>query len=265
MNDMSAVIVPKSDQINADDLIAGPMTITIREVKIRGGEEQPVSIYFDDSDKAFRPCKSMSRVLVQAWGPDANKYVGRSLTLYRDPKVKWGGLEVGGIRISHMSDIDGEKLMMLTATKGQRKPFQVLPLVAAKSTGPTQADAIDELEKAAEQGTDALQTAWRLKWMAPFREALAADLERLKPIAAAKDAPDDRREDDTPDTNTNDVAAAKADEIIAAVKGVDNVPAVDRILAENQAHYDAFDDDTKMRIDIAASNHKTALDAKAEA
>lgn len=132
MNDMSAVIVPKSDQINADDFIAGPRTITIRDVQIRGGQEQPVSIYFEGSDKAFRPCKSMSRVLVQAWGPDAKVYVGRSLTLYRDPAVKWGGMEVGGIRISHLSDIDGKMVLQLTATKGQRKPHVVMPLVAEK-------------------------------------------------------------------------------------------------------------------------------------
>lgn len=129
MNDMSAVIVPKSDQINADDLISGPLTITIEDVQIRGGQEQPVSIYFAGSDKAFRPCKSMSRVLVAAWGPDANAYIGRSLTLYRDPKVKWAGMEVGGIRISHMSHIDREMVMALTATKGSRKPHAVKPLV----------------------------------------------------------------------------------------------------------------------------------------
>lgn len=33
MSDMSAVIQPKSDQINADDMIGGPMTVTITGVK----------------------------------------------------------------------------------------------------------------------------------------------------------------------------------------------------------------------------------------
>lgn len=127
---MADVIVPKSDQWNADDFVAGPITFTIREVQIRGGQEQPVNILLDGSDKAYRPCKSMSRVLVHAWGPDAKVYIGRSLTLYTDPSVKWGGLEVGGIRISHMSHIDGKLQMALTATKGQRKPFVVMPLVA---------------------------------------------------------------------------------------------------------------------------------------
>jgi hypothetical protein len=134
MNDMSQVIIPKSDQWNADDFLAGPMTFTIREVRITPGSEQPVNILLEGTDKFYRPCKSMSRVLVGAWGADAKAYVGRSLTLYRDPEVKWGGLAVGGIRISHMSHLDGAKTMVLTATKGSRKPFKVMPLVDAPQT-----------------------------------------------------------------------------------------------------------------------------------
>lgn len=125
MNDMSAVIVPKSDQINAEDFIAGPATFTIEEVAITPGTEQPVSIKLVGEKRVWRPCKSMSRVLVGGWGPDAKAYVGRSVTLYRDPKVKWGGLEVGGIRISHMSHIERDMVMSLTATKGKRAPHQV--------------------------------------------------------------------------------------------------------------------------------------------
>lgn len=133
MNDMSGVIEPKSDQLNADDMISGPMTVTIRDVKITPGTEQPVSIILSETDKFYRPCKSMSRVLVGAWGADAKAYLGRALTLYRDPEVKWGGMAVGGIRISHMSHIDGAKVMVLTATKGSRKPHKVMPLVLEPS------------------------------------------------------------------------------------------------------------------------------------
>lgn len=133
MNDMRKAIEPKSDQMNADSLIAGPMTITITDVSIRGGQEQPVSIHFEGDDgKPWKPCKSMSRVLVAAWGPDAKQYVGRSVTLYRDPKVKWAGMEVGGIRISHMSHIEREMLMQLTATRGKRAPHLVKPLELPK-------------------------------------------------------------------------------------------------------------------------------------
>ncbi len=138
MSDMSPAIVPKSDQLNADDLIAGPLTIKIRDVQIRGGQEQPVSIFYDgDNGKPYKSCKSMSRVIVAMWGPDANQYVGRSLTLYRDPTVTWAGMAVGGIRISHMSHIEREMTMALTATKQSRKPFTVRPLAPGKATPPS--------------------------------------------------------------------------------------------------------------------------------
>lgn len=134
MNDMRAVIVPKSDQINADDLLGGPMTITVTKVEIRPGTEQPVSIHFEgDKGKPYKPCKSMARVMVHCWGPDASQYVGRSMTLYCDPKVMWGGLAVGGIRISHLSHLDATQTMALTATKGSRKPFTVKPLAQGSS------------------------------------------------------------------------------------------------------------------------------------
>src|SRR5688572_15105315 len=106
MSDMSAVIIPKSDQLNADDLIAGPRTITITGVTIKAGE-QPVSIHYEgDNGKPYKCCKSMARILVSAWGADSKQYVGRSVTLFRDPEVKWAGMAVGGIRISHMTNID---------------------------------------------------------------------------------------------------------------------------------------------------------------
>ena len=129
MNDMKQTIIPKSDQLNADDLISGPRTITITGVSIKGGQEQPVAISFDGDDgKPYKACKSMCRVMVMAWGADSKKYIGRSMTLYRDPSVKWGGMEVGGIRISHMSDIDSTLTMALTATRSSRKPFTVKPI-----------------------------------------------------------------------------------------------------------------------------------------
>jgi hypothetical protein len=73
---------------------------------------------------------------VNAWGKDANRYVGKSMTLYRDPGVKWGGMDVGGIRISHMTDIERDMVMALTEKKGSRKPFIVKPLVAQKAAAP---------------------------------------------------------------------------------------------------------------------------------
>lgn len=134
MNDMASAIAPKSDQINADDLIGGDMVITITGVKVSPGQEQPVSIEFEGSKKVFRPCKSMSRVLVAAWGPDTSRYLGRSIKLYRDPDVTWAGLKVGGIRIREMTDLDGGRALTiaLTEKKGSRKPAVIKPLSVEK-------------------------------------------------------------------------------------------------------------------------------------
>jgi len=146
MSDMTATIAPKSDQMNADDLIAGPRTITVTRVTVNPGAEQPVDVFFEgDGGKPFRPGKSMRRVLVAVWGPDPSAYAGRSMTLFRDPEVTWGGMAVGGIRISHMSHMDGPMVLALTATKKARKPFRVEPLTVAKSPDDKAAKAAADL------------------------------------------------------------------------------------------------------------------------
>lgn len=126
--DMTASIIPKSDQINADDLISGPVTVTIDKVSA-GSSEQPVDVHLMEfPDRAFRPSKSMRRVMVAAWGADTAAYTGHRLTLYRDPTIRFGKDEVGGIRISHMSHIDKALRIALTVTRGKREPFTVAPL-----------------------------------------------------------------------------------------------------------------------------------------
>jgi hypothetical protein len=152
MTDLSKTIAPKSDQLNSDDLIGGPITITLTRVSANEGTpEQPINVFFEgDGGKPYRPGKSMRRVLVHVWGKDGASYVGRSMTLYRDPDVQFGGLKVGGTRISHMSHIDKAQTMALTATKASRKPFTVKPLVDAPvKVAPVDADRIIESAKAA--------------------------------------------------------------------------------------------------------------------
>lgn len=135
--DMRDTIIPKSDQLNADSLMAGPLTVKITKVARASTVEQPIAVSFEgDGNTPYMPCKSMRRVMVAVWGPDAAAYMGRSMTLYRDADVTWGGMAVGGIRISHMSHITEPVTLALTATKKARKPFRVLPLVIAEPTPP---------------------------------------------------------------------------------------------------------------------------------
>jgi hypothetical protein len=154
MNDMRPAIVAKSDQLTADDLISGPRTITVTHVVITPESEQKVSVFFEGDDgKPYRSCKSMSRVMVHAWGPDAAVYPGRSMTLYRDPSVKWGGMAVGGIRISHISHIEKEQSIALMETAKKKKVFRVLPLGNAPPAR-TLGQFLDELETNLRAATD---------------------------------------------------------------------------------------------------------------
>jgi hypothetical protein len=144
MIDISQTIKPKSDQLNADDLIGGPRVIHIRDVKAGGSPEQPISIYFDgDDNKPYKPCLSMRRLLVAAWGKDGQSYIGRHLNLYNDPSVAFGKVEVGGIRISHASHIDKPLNIALTVSKARRKPYVLHPLTAA-DIPQEQSSVIDE-------------------------------------------------------------------------------------------------------------------------
>lgn len=130
--DLSKTIIPKSDQLNADDLISGSKIIKIRDIKGGADEAQPVNVYFyGDNNKPYKPCKSMRRVLVQLWGADGFQYIGRRITLFRDDAVKWAGVEIGGIRISHASHIASETRVLVTTAKNKRTPvtIEVLPLV----------------------------------------------------------------------------------------------------------------------------------------
>ncbi len=135
--DMSRFIEAKSDQLNADDLIGAPRTITITRVTGNDGD-QPVSIFYEgDGGKPFKPCKTIRRVMMGVWGRYANEYVGRSMTLYRDNSVTFGGLQVGGIRISHMSGIDKETTVVVMKSKGKKAGMKILPLTDAPRQDPT--------------------------------------------------------------------------------------------------------------------------------
>lgn len=133
MSDVSNLrdtIIPKSDQLNAEQLLSEPMTITVTGVR-RGADDQPVVINYEGDDgRPYKPCKTCRKILIFAWGDDGREWVGRSMTLFNNPEIKFGGVKVGGIRISHMSHIDREIGISLTATKGKKEPVIIKKLAA---------------------------------------------------------------------------------------------------------------------------------------
>ncbi len=147
MIDMKATIAPKSDQLNADDLINGAtMTITVTQVDVKPNADQPCTIRFEgDNGKPYKPCKSMRRALIMVWGDDGQAYVGQSMTLICDPNVKWGGVAVGGLRITHMTGLTEKRVISLTATRGVKKPYSIEPLILGNPI--TEADWLQWVEK----------------------------------------------------------------------------------------------------------------------
>jgi len=284
MTDLSLTIDPKSDQLNADDLIGGPRTILVTRVSGRDTAEQPIAINFEgDNGKPYLPCKSMRRVLVQVWGKDGNQYPGRSMTLYRDPAVKFGGLEVGGIRISHMSHLDEPKTMALTATRASRKPFTVRPLPKSQqpeaATDPAAKWAAAYIEKVrTTSDAAALKTfidgkAAKLDELRQKRPELAAEID----LAVAKPA-DTSFEDDfgldqpahTPEgkpdeehgeahTDAEHPARAAADEIIARAGKVANMPDLNSLRSNRKADVAAMPEEIKAEVEQAYGDAEKRL------
>lgn len=159
MIDMAKTILPKSDQMNYDDFLVGPKNITIIGVKSTGDptDAQPVSVHYQGDDgKPYKPCKSMRRVMVKVWGNDALSYVGKSITLFGDPNVIFGGKKVGGIRISHMSHINSDVNVPLSASKTKRILYNIKPLKIdmADPDDAIAAESYEDLyERAKEQAT----------------------------------------------------------------------------------------------------------------
>lgn len=160
ISDLRATVVPRSDQINFEDVQSQNITASIKSVRA-GNSEQPVFIDLDGYDgRPYKPSKTMRRVLVEAWGSNGHAWVGRSLTIYGDPSVKFGGVVVGGIKISAMSDIDADFSMMLSVSRGKRQEHRVQKLEVKKPLTPPEI----------------------LAWFS--NEALTADLAKLNHIHA---------------------------------------------------------------------------------
>ena len=125
LKDITVTVTPKSDQLNADDLIE-PRILTVTGLEWSGNDDQPIWINYEGGEgRPYKPCKSMRRVLIKLWGKDATKWAGRQMEVYCDPRVRFGGSEVGGIRISRVSDIERDTVVTLTITRAKRAPYKI--------------------------------------------------------------------------------------------------------------------------------------------
>ena len=197
MNDFAKSLEAKSDQINNTDLSGAPQTIKITRINVNMREDQPVSIGFDGSEKVYRPCKGMRRAMAEIWGADPGAFIGRSLTLYRDPDVRFGADTTGGTRISHATHIDGPKKVTVPVSRGKVKTYTIQPLTIASATQ-TPDNALALCEAAAGRGTDAFRAWWGSDEGKACRSVAQANIEALKSMASAADPEPDQGDDEPP-------------------------------------------------------------------
>jgi hypothetical protein len=186
MSSFAKTLEAKSDQLNADDLIGTERLILITDVRVNIGD-QPVSIgYQGDDGKPWKPGKSMRRALAAIWGIDPKTFIGRAVTVYRDPEVVFGGDKVGGIRIKNASHIEAPKLVALTVKRGKKAPYIIDPMPNWQAIcAPNVAD--DEAMAEAAKGAEALKAWWEVNKLRPEVKALAKS-ERWAAIKAAAES-----------------------------------------------------------------------------
>lgn len=192
--DISESITPRSDQLNSEDLLAGPITVTVEKVTA-GSAEQPVEIHIKERPgRPYKPSKTMRRLIVLGWGPEASLYPGHQLTLYRNPDITFGKDRVGGIEISHLSHIEQAFTVALTTTRGRRKDFTVKPLQVQHPT--TSATPDRDAQHATPVQDPVLVDEWIsvineastiAQLEAAWRGAIGADVAREPDVIAAKD------------------------------------------------------------------------------
>lgn len=157
--DITDALAPKSDQLDAVELV-NPRTFTIDTGSRLGTREGATvaEIRLVDFPRVWRPSKGMLDVLAKCWGTDGKAWAGRSVTLYNDPEVTFGKDKVGGIRISHLSHIDGPVTVAIRGRgQGARKiAWPVKPLTLAPAPA---AMTLEDVATATDTGV--LRTAWQ--------------------------------------------------------------------------------------------------------
>ncbi len=164
---ISKAILAKSDQLNSSDLIGGPQTVTIAEVR-EGNSDQPVQIHLVEwPGRPFKPSKTVLRILDYAWGEETDDWPqGARMTVYRDPTAKWAGEEVGGIRVSHLSHIAEQFKIALRESQKKVVLHTIDPLPDAPTPPPEhpeRAALLAQIKEAAAKvsvGLDVIAAEW---------------------------------------------------------------------------------------------------------
>ena len=182
MVDITKYTYSVGTQTNADDLVAAPRTVVVTDVVETGDAKQPIAVRYEgDGGKPFLPCLTMRKLIAALWGGESDDWIGRSMTLFRDPSIKFGPDTPGGVRISHMSGIDKTVSVQLLEKRGKRRQYTIVPLEVTQAPKPP---AINRDQLRAQMEAVASDAQAKGKWWRGLTEEEQAV---VREMAAEKD------------------------------------------------------------------------------
>lgn len=100
--DLTEAMAVDSSRLNADDLVAGPITVQITGAKTyRAKGKQRVQYAISNGHMPWHPCKTQMRLMAEIIGDkSARPWIGKWVALYRDPDVTFGSDTTGGVRLA---------------------------------------------------------------------------------------------------------------------------------------------------------------------
>lgn len=141
--DFSESLVAKSNQLNADNLAGGPITVQITGAKVSLRDDQPLTFRLSGGHMPWKPCKGMRRLLAEAAkSSSARPWIGKWVRLFRDPSVKWAGAETGGIRVSGIdaSILRSARDFRVRDGRNSHTSYRIEPISDRKEEGAPTAD-----------------------------------------------------------------------------------------------------------------------------
>jgi hypothetical protein len=101
--------------IKKEDLAAGPQRFTIQGVskttfEAKNGQPAEDVLQLELDERQFSLNKTNIKILIGAHGGKTDGWIGKSVILYIDPNVMFGGRLVGGVRVQ-IPDQTGEEAL----------------------------------------------------------------------------------------------------------------------------------------------------------
>lgn len=122
----------KTDQFNYEHFLAGPQTFTVTKIGSKKDQgKQRLLVYMEGHEGTpFIPCLGMIKCLSSpdGWGERLSNWIGKRITLFGDSKVVYGGKELGGVRVSHISGIESDYVTKITERRGVRIDYLIKKL-----------------------------------------------------------------------------------------------------------------------------------------